>query len=70
VAEVIEEEVGFAEDAYDASAAAVPVVRLRFRASTKNAPDLDRMLARYGNLRWAGTMAGDGAVGDATLADE
>lgn len=70
VAEVIEEEVGFAEDAYDASAAAVPVVRLRFRASTKNAPDLDRMLARYGNLRWTGTMAGDGAVGDATLADE
>ena len=71
VAEVVDEEVGFAEDAYDASADRVPVVRLRFRASTKNAPDLDRMLERYGNLRWAGAMAApaasDGAAETASL---
>ncbi len=64
VAEVVDEEVGFAEDAYDASAAPVPVVRLRFRASTKNAPDLDRMLERYGNLRWTGTEPPSAAAGE------
>ena len=52
VAEVLEEEVGYAEDTFEAAGAPVPVVRLRFRASTKNAPDLDRMLAQYGALRW------------------
>ena len=57
VAEVLDEEVGFATDAFDASADEVPVVHLRFRASTKNAPDLDRMLERFGNLRWVGTVA-------------
>ena len=62
VAEVLEEDFGYAEDAYDASAAPVPVVRLRFRASTKNAPDLDRMLERYGALRWAGDGSGDGTL--------
>ncbi|PAP75517.1 GTPase HflX [Rubrivirga marina] len=73
VAEVIEEEVGFAGDAYDASAPPVAVVRLHFRASTKNAPDLDRMLERYGNLRWqtaADVPSGDGAAQSATLADD
>ena len=62
VAEVIEEENGFADDAFDASEAVVPVVRLRFRASMKNAPDLDRMLERHGNLRWLGTTP-DGDAG-------
>ena len=75
VAEVSEEEVGFAEDAFDASAEPVPVLRLRFRASTKNAPDLDRMLQRYGGLRWTGpadgpaSLSGDGAATPASLAD-
>ncbi len=61
VAEVIEETFGFADDAYAADAPLVPVTKLRYRASTKNAPDLDRMLEQYGNLRWAGA---DGASGD------
>ncbi len=71
VAEVSEEEVGFAEDAFDATAEPVPVLRLQFRASTKNAPDLDRMLERYGGLRWSGSAApsGDGSAAPATLAD-
>ena len=62
VAEVIEEENGFADDAFAAGAQVVPVVRLRFRASMKNAPDLDRMLERHGNLRWLGTTP-DGDAG-------
>ncbi|MDT0630186.1 GTPase HflX [Rubrivirga sp. S365] len=72
VAEVTDEEVGYAEDAFDASAGRVPVVRLWFRASRKNAPDLDRMLERYGSLRWDEAIAdpaGDGAETPATLAD-
>jgi GTP-binding protein HflX len=73
VAEVVGEEVGFAEDAYDANAAPIAVTRIHFRASTKNAPDLDRMLERYGNLRWqtaAEVPSGDGAAQSATLADD
>ena len=62
VAEVIEEDFGYAQDAYDADAGPVPVVRLRFRASVKNAPDLDRMLERFGALRWTGDGSGDGAL--------
>ncbi len=64
VAEVIDETFGFADDAYASDAALVPVTRLKYRASTKNAPDLDRMLEQYGNLRWAGTdnPSGGGAV--------
>ena len=62
VAEVVSEDFGYAQDAFDADAAPVPVVRLRFRASTKNAPDLDQMLARYGGLRWTGDGSGDGAL--------
>ena len=70
VAEVTGEEVGYAENAFDATADRVPVVRLRFRASRKNAPDLDRMLERYGGLRWdepLGDPAGDGAADPAAL---
>lgn len=62
VAEVLEEDFGYAEDAYDADAPPVPVVRLRFRASVKNAPDLDRMLEGFGALRWTGDGSGDGAL--------
>ncbi len=62
VAEVVSEDFGYAQDAFDADAQPVPVVRLRFRASTKNAPDLDRMLERYGGLRWTGDGSGDGAL--------
>ena len=72
VAEVTDEEVGYAEDAFDAGAGRVAVTRLRFRASRKNAPDLDRMLERYGGLRWDEPIAdpaGDGAVPSADLAD-
>ncbi|MEM0961974.1 MAG: GTPase HflX [Bacteroidota bacterium] len=72
VAEVTDEETGFANDAFDSSDQAIPVVRLRFRASTKNAPDLDRMLARYGNLRWLGTLdavGGDGQDDTAALSN-
>ena len=70
VAEVRAEEVGMATDAFDDTAPPVPVFRLRYRASAKNAPDLERMLGRFGALRWmdaapadpAGASAGDGAV--------
>lgn len=52
VAEVLGEEIGTAADTWEASAEALPAVRLRYRASTKNAPELARMLARYGSLAW------------------
>lgn len=52
VAEVTDEVVGTATDEWDTSATPLPAVRLRYRASTKNAPELERMLARYGSLRW------------------
>ncbi|MFN3596992.1 MAG: hypothetical protein ACK41D_06950, partial [Rubricoccaceae bacterium] len=51
VAEVRAEDTGFAEG-YDR--APVPVLRLRYRVSAKNAPDLTRMLARFRHLRWLG----------------
>ena len=66
VAEVLAEDVGTATDEWDADAAAVQVVRLQYRASTKNAPELERMLARFGSLRWH--PAGDGAADAADLA--
>ena len=69
VAEVTSEEVGFAQDAFDAGAESVPVVRLRFRTSRKNAPDLDRMLQRYGGLRWTGAAGDPTGDGSATAAD-
>ena len=47
----------------------VPVSRIRFRASKKNAPDLDRMLVRFGRLRWQApddlSPTGDGAATEA-----
>ena len=63
VAEVLSEDFGLA-DGYDG--AIVPVVRLRYRASSKNAPDLQRMLARFEHLSWRddapAASGGDGAV--------
>ena len=63
VAEVLSEDFGLAEG-YDGDV--VPVVRLRYRASSKNAPDLARMLARFEHLSWQEDAApepgGDGAV--------
>ena len=67
VAEVLDDEVGLAEDG---DGAILPVSRIRFRVSKKNAPDLDRMLVRFGRLRWhdpatAAPAAGDGASTEA-----
>ena len=70
VAEVRGEEVGMATDAFDRTAPPVPVFRMRYRASAKNAPDLDRMLARFGALRWMAAeptpveASGDGAAAE------
>ena len=62
VAEVLAEDFGLAEG-YDGEV--LPVVRLRYRASSKNAPDLARMLARFEHLSWQedtpATPGGDGA---------
>ncbi len=44
-----------------------PVVRLRYRASRKNAPELDRMLARFAHIKLDDPI-GDGAVNPAKLA--
>ncbi|MEM1054640.1 MAG: GTPase HflX [Bacteroidota bacterium] len=66
-AEILDEDVGFAESGGEAG---IPVMRVRYRASPKNAPELDRMLLRYDDLRWRGTMAdisGDGAARAADL---
>ncbi len=52
VAEILDEDAGMATDAFDADAAPVPVFRIRYRASAKNAPDLERMLGRFDPLRW------------------
>ncbi len=65
VAEVMGEETVMAQEYSDDPA---PAVRLRFRISRKNAPDLDRMLARFGHLVPVAPPEGDGAVGDAGLA--
>ena len=54
-----------ATDAFDGQAAPVPVFRVRYRASAKNAPDLERMLDRFGALRWVEPdpePSGDGAA--------
>ena len=49
----------------------IPAVRLRYRASSKNAPELERMLERFAHLRALPgeppVPAGDGAAEDATL---
>ena len=44
-----------------------PVVRIRYRASGKNASELDRMLSRFSHFVLDGPI-GDGAVNSATLA--
>ena len=67
VAEVQSETVGMARDQFDDAAPPVPVFKLRFRASAKNAPELVRMLDRFGALRWTGAAAepsGDGSATD------
>ena len=68
-AEILGESVGLAES--DATAD-VPVMRVHYRASPKNAPELDRMLLHYAGLRWRGEMgeaSGDGAPESARLGD-
>lgn len=60
VAEVLEEDTLFADDYGET----VPVLRLRYRASSKNAPELARMLARFAHLvptTAPGEPSGDGA---------
>ena len=44
-----------------------PVIRLLYRASGKNAPELDRMLARFAHFK-LDDLAGDGALTPAALA--
>jgi GTPase len=58
VAEVLREETVMAR-AYDEEPE--PALRLRFRTSKKNAPELDRMLARFAHLE--AVPGGDGALG-------
>ncbi len=60
VAEVMEEETVLAQEYGDAPQ---PAVRLRFRTSKKNAPELDRMLARFEQFTLA--PGGDGSLGSA-----
>lgn len=62
VAEVLEEDTVLAQADRDEPALAV---RLRYRASKKNAPELDRMLVRFAHL--VPMAGGDGALGGAEL---
>ena len=62
VAEVLGEETVLAQE-YDE--APQPAVRLRFRTSKKNAPELDRMLARF--EQFSLVPGGDGAIDGADL---
>ena len=69
-AEILDESVGYAES--DGDPSAIPVMRVHYRASPKNAPELDRMLLNYDGLRWRGEFppaSGDGAAETADLAD-
>jgi hypothetical protein len=64
VAEVLDEENVFAQEYGNAPQ---PALRLRFRTSKKNAPELDRMLARFEQFTLA--PGGDGvADGEADVA--
>ncbi len=66
VAEVLEEETVLAQEYNDTPQ---PALRLRFRTSKKNAPELDRMLARFEQFTFV--SGGDGAFGsEADLAPE
>jgi GTP-binding protein HflX len=63
VAEVLDEQTLLADDYGET----VPVLRLRYRASSKNAPELERMLARFAHLVPAapdGDSSGDGVLED------
>ena len=62
VAEVLAEDTLMAEDYEDR----VPVVRLHYRASAKNAPELARMLERFAHLTPVEAQ-GDGASRPADL---
>ena len=69
-AEILDESVGYAES--DDAPSAIPVMRVHYRASPKNAPELDRMLLNYDGLRWRGEfpdVSGDGAAETADLAE-
>ncbi|MDX1419487.1 MAG: GTPase HflX [Rubricoccaceae bacterium] len=66
VAEVLAERTLLAQDYGET----VPALRLRYRASAKNAPELARMLARFEHLVPVAALGGDGALEDATLGDE
>src|SRR5690606_18787900 len=57
VAEVLDEQTLLADDYGET----VPVLRIRYRASSKNAPELARMLARFAHLVPA-EPGGDGAL--------
>ncbi|HEX8297525.1 MAG TPA: GTPase HflX [Rubricoccaceae bacterium] len=75
VAEILAEDAGLATDAFNDAAPVVPVFRVRYRASAKNAPDLDRMLGRFDALRWAepdpaSEPSGDGADASQEAAPE
>ena len=63
VAQVLSEEMAMATGYGDPE----PVVRLRYRASAENAPELDRMLARFAHFE-LDEIVGDGATNLATLA--
>jgi len=60
VAEVLREDTVMAR-AYDG--APEPALRMRFRTSKKNAPELDRMLARFAHFEAVPDPGGDGAAG-------
>jgi GTP-binding protein HflX len=61
VAEVLEEQTLLADDYGET----VPALRLRYRASSKNAPELARMLARFAHLMPTEATAGPGGDGAA-----
>ncbi|MEM1041128.1 MAG: GTPase HflX [Bacteroidota bacterium] len=65
VAEVLEEDTVLAQEYDDAPQ---PALRLRFRTSKKNAPELDRMLARFEQFTLA--PGGDGALGSGAMLTE
>lgn len=70
-AEILDESVGLAESDDEAE---VHVMRIHYRASPKNAPELDRMLLHYAGLRWRGEVgapsSGDGALAPADLSED
>ena len=66
-AEILDESVGYAAGDGEKP---VHVMRVHYRASPKNAPELDRMLLQFNHLQWRGTTpeaSGDGAAGETEL---